>query len=57
MANYNQSLNLTAGKNKYSFSKSSNYVDVFDFTQDLDYGAAPTGGSSEMYQLIEMGTT
>ena len=57
MANYNQTLSLVAGTNKYSFTKSSSYIDVFDFTQDLDYGADPASGSSEMYQLIEMGTT
>jgi hypothetical protein len=57
MANYTQITNLVAGSNKYSFSKSADYVDVFDFTQELDYGAAPAGGSSEVYQLVELGTT
>ena len=55
--NYKQSLNLVAGSNKYQFSKSSSYVDVFDITQELDSGAAPAGGSSEFYQLVELGTS
>jgi len=57
MESYNQTINLTAGRNKYSFQKTATYEDVYDFTQELDHGAAPLGGSSELYQLIEMGTT
>ena len=57
MANYNQKLDLVAGRNKYSFSSSSSYTDVFDISQELDQGSAPAGGSSEMYQLLELGTS
>tara|TARA_Y100001937_G_scaffold78864_1_gene106962 strand:+ start:862 stop:2445 length:1584 start_codon:yes stop_codon:yes gene_type:complete len=57
MKNYTQTTNLEAGSNKYSFSKSSGYHDVLDFTQELDNGAVPDGGSSEFYQLVELGTT
>ena len=57
MESYNQIINLTAGRNQYTFQKTATYENVYDFTQELDHGAAPLGGSSEIYQLIEMATT